>query len=225
MRVIDLSTAIQPGHFRWLGEQRLHRTHDDGHAQVTWLSGSVHSFTHIDGPRHFVRDGAATDAVPLDQVIGEAAVVDVRGAGANAPITEAHMRAGGAHVREGDIALVRAGWDRARDIATPAFWADAPWMTEEAARWLRGRGVKAVGFDFPQDRCIRNAIIGLPEAAAGEYVTHQLLLVQGVILIEYLSNLMALENERTFLVCAPLKLIGSDGAPARVIALEGLRQT
>jgi len=224
MRVIDLSTAIQPGHFRWQGEQRLHRTHDDGHAQVTWLSGSVHSFTHMDGRRHLVRDGATTDAVPLDRVIGEAAIVDVRQAGANAPITEAHMRAAGEHVRDGDIALVRAGWDRARDIATPAFWADAPWMTEGATQWLRGRGVKAVGFDFPQDRCIRNAIVGLPEADALEYVTHQLLLAQGVILIEYLSNLMALESPRTFLVCAPLKLIGSDGAPARVVALEGLRQ-
>jgi arylformamidase len=225
MRIIDLSTAIQPGHFRWRGEQRLHRTHDDGHAQVTWLSGSVHSFTHMDGPRHFMREGATTDAVPLDQVIGEAAVVDVCEARANAPITEMHMRGAGSHVREGDIVLVRAGWDRARDIATPAFWSDAPWMTEEAARWLSERGAKAVGFDFPQDRCIRNAIMGLPEADAGEYVTHQLLLKKGVILIEYLSNLMALENLRTFLVCAPLKLIASDGAPARVIALEELGQT
>jgi arylformamidase len=224
MRIIDLSIAIQPGHFRWQGEQRLHRTHDDGHAQVTWLSGSVHSFTHMDGPRHFTRDGATTDQVPLDQVIGETAVVDVRAAGENAPITGAHMRAAAKHVREGDIVLVRAGWDRARDIATPGFWAEAPWMTEEATRWLRERGAKAVGFDFPQDRCIRNAILGLPEAEAEEYVTHQLLLKQGVILIEYLANLLALEGKRTFLICAPLKLIGSDGAPARVIALEGLGQ-
>lgn len=222
MRVIDLSTAIQPGHFRWKGEQHLHRTHDDRHAQVTWLSGSVHSFTHMDAPRHFMRDGVTTDAVPLDQVVGEAAVIDVRAAGANAPITEAHVREAGGHVRPGDIVLMRAGWDRVERIDTPAFWANAPWMTEAATGWLRARGVKAVGFDFPQDRCIRNAIVGEPEAGAEEYVTHQILLKQGVILIEYLSNLMSLDNPRTFVVCAPLKLAASDGAPARVIALEGL---
>ena len=220
-RVIDLSTTIAPGHFRWQGEQRLHRTHAQGHSQVTWLSGSVHAFTHMDAPRHFDPAGITTDAVPLDQVIGSAAVVDVRAAGANAPITEALVRAQGAHVRAGDIVLLRAGWDRVEDIATPGFWAHAPWVTAEAAEWLRARGVKAVGFDFPQDRCIRNAIVGLPDGAAEEYVTHQVLLKRGVILIEYLANLLEIPGERSFVVCAPLKLAGSDGAPARVLALEG----
>ncbi len=222
MRIIDLSTAIQPGHFRWKGEQRLHRTHDEGHSQVTWLSGSVHAFTHMDAPRHFMREGVTTDALALDQVIGEAAVLDVRAAGPNAAITEAHVREAGGHVRPGDMVLMRAGWDRVERIDTPAFWANAPWMTAEATRWLYARGVKAVGFDFPQDRCIRNAIVGEPDAPAEEYVTHQILLKQGVILIEYLANLMALETPRTFVVCAPLKLRDSDGAPARVIALEGI---
>lgn len=220
MRIVDLSTTVQPGHFRWKGEQRLARTHDDGHSQVTWLSGSVHSFTHMDAPRHFTREGGTTDTVELEQVIGPAAVVDVRAAGPCAPITGSLMEDMGAHVNPGDIVLVRAGWDQVERIETPDFWANAPWMTDEAARWLYARGAKAVGFDFPQDRCIRNAMIGLPDASADEYVTHQILLKQGVILIEYLANLLALPNPRTFIVCAPLKLGGSDGAPARVIALE-----
>ena len=40
-------------------------------------------------------------------------------------------------------------------------------------------------------------------------------------LIEYLSNTAALTGPRTFLCCLPLKLPGADGAPARVIAIEG----
>ncbi len=221
-QVIDLSTPIQPDHFRWHPKQHLHRTHAEGHSQVTWLSTAVHAFTHMDAPRHFDPAGPTTDAIPLDATIGPAAVVDVRGAGPNAPITEALIAAAGTHVQPGDIVLLRAGWDLVERIATPAFWANAPWVTPEAADWLYARRPKAVGFDFPQDRCIRNAIVGLPDAPAEEYVTHQRLLLRGVILIEYLANLMALPSKRTFVVCAPLSLTGSDGAPARVLALEGL---
>ena len=47
-----------------------------------------------------------------------------------------------------------------------------------------------------------------------------MLLKNGVTLIEYLSNTVALTKPRTFLCCLPLKLPGADGAPARVIALE-----
>jgi kynurenine formamidase len=221
-QVIDLSTPIQPDHFRWHPQQHLHRTHAQGHAQVTWLSTAVHAFTHMDAPRHFDPAGITTDAIPLATTIGPAAVVDVRAAGANAPITGALIADAGAHVRRGDIVLLRAGWDRQASIATPEFWTTAPWVTPEAADWLHARAPKAVGFDFPQDRCIRNAIMGLPDAPAAEYVTHQRLLLRGVILIEYLANLTALPGLRTFVVCAPLSLIGSDGAPARVLALEGL---
>ena len=53
-----------------------------------------------------------------------------------------------------------------------------------------------------------------------EHVTHDVLLRNGVILIEYLSNTVALTRPRTFLCCLPLKLPDADGAPARVIALE-----
>ena len=51
-------------------------------------------------------------------------------------------------------------------------------------------------------------------------MTHDVLLRNGVILIEYLSNTAALTEPRTFLCCLPLKVPGADGAPARVIAIE-----
>ena len=65
-RVIDLSTTIARGHFRWQGEQHLHRTHAHGHTQITWLSGSVHAVTHIDVPRHFDPARIATEANLLE---------------------------------------------------------------------------------------------------------------------------------------------------------------
>jgi arylformamidase len=77
-----------------------------------------------------------------------------------------------------------------------------------------------VAFDFPQDFAIRLLLKGERRPLA-ENVTHDVLLRNGVILMEYLSNTAALTGQRTFLCCLPLKVPGSDGAPARIIAIEG----
>jgi kynurenine formamidase len=92
-------------------------------------------------------------------------------------------------------------------------------MTREASEWLLERRPRAVAFDFPQDYTIRLLLKGERRPLA-ENVTHDVLLKNGVILIEYLSNTVALTKPRIFLCCLPLKIPGADGAPARVIALE-----
>jgi kynurenine formamidase len=92
-------------------------------------------------------------------------------------------------------------------------------MTREAAAWLLERRPRAVAFDFPQDYAIRLLLKGERRPLA-ENVTHDVLLRNGVILIEYLSNTVALTGPRTFLCCLPLKVPAADGAPARVVALE-----
>jgi kynurenine formamidase len=220
-RIIDLSTPIVTDHFRWPVERRKNKSHEAGDGvQATWAGWLVHGFTHMDSPRHFMPDGFTTDAISLDMVTGEAAVVDVSRVGANAPVTEEVVRAAGAHVRKGDIVLLRAGWDKLASIDTPEFWANAPWVTREAAEWLRSREIKAIGYDFPQDYCIRNFLTGAARGAIEDHVTHEVLLMNGVIMFEYLCNMTALPGERTFFMGLPLKLPDSDGAPARAVAVE-----
>lgn len=221
-RVIDLSTPIAEGHFRWPVERRLLKSHDRGPVQATWAGWPVHGFTHMDTPRHFDPEGFTTDAVSVDMVVGEAAVVDVGAAGANAPIEPALLDAAGAHVRTGDIVLLRAGWDRVESIRRKEFWTRAPWVTEAAARWLLARRIRAIGYDFPQDHCIRHLVLGDRTPAREENVTHVVLLCNGVLMFEYLCNLGAIAGARTFFAGLPLKLPGSDGAPVRAVAIEGL---
>jgi arylformamidase len=93
-------------------------------------------------------------------------------------------------------------------------------MTAEAAIFLREAGIRAVGFDFPQDHCIRFFLTGQKRPPLPEHVTHFHLLKQGVIMFEYLCNTAALRQARSFVVALPVKLPDSDGAPARVIAIE-----
>jgi len=155
-RIIDLSTPIDAGHFRWPVERRKVESHASG----------------------------------------------------------------GTAVQPGDIALIRSGWDRFKSIDRPEFWTRSPWPTDDACRWLLQRQVKAVAFDFPQDRCIRDRVTGdrVPERA--EMTSHVILLANGVIMFEYLRNMMAISRPRVEFIGLPLKVARCDGAPARAIAIE-----
>lgn len=221
-RLIDLSTPVTTGHFRWPVERRLAKAHAPGApGQSTWAGWNVHGFTHMDSPRHVDPEGFTTDAVSLDMTVGEAAILDLSHLPENEGITAAQMAAAGAHLRPGDIAILKTRWDERADIATPAFWTRAPWVTDDAAQWLRGSGIKAIGFDFPQDHCIRQLVLGGPMAPLEEQPTHwHLLKLGGIIMFEYLRNTGALRLPRSLVVALPIRLPDSDGAPARVIAIE-----
>jgi len=218
-RIIDLSMTIE-NHFRWPVERRLTSDHARGDLfQVTWLGWPVHGFTHMDSPRHFFADGRTTDDVPLETTVGEAAVVDLRPVAPDEAITAERLATAADHVREGDVVVMKSCWEQQRSPMTPEFWTEAPYMSREAATWLLARGPRAVAFDFSQDYTIRLLLKGEVRPVA-EHVTHDVLLRNGVILIEYLSNTAALTAPRTFLCCLPLKVPHADGAPARVIALD-----
>ncbi|MDW8314674.1 MAG: cyclase family protein [Rhodovarius sp.] len=219
-RLIDLTLPVQTGHFRWPVERRLLKSHEQGQGQATWAGWNVHAFTHMDAPRHVDPSGFTTDAVTLEMTVGPAAVVDVSAVPADQPIPLEHLAAAGAHLRPGDIALIRTRWDERASINSPDYWLKAPWMTAEGAAWLFERGIKAVGFDFPQDRCIRFFLTGEPRPPLPEHVTHYHLLARGVIMFEYLCNMGALRQPRNEVIALPIRLPDADGAPARVIAIE-----
>ncbi|MFQ5953593.1 MAG: cyclase family protein [Kiloniellales bacterium] len=218
-KAIDLTLPIGE-HFRWSVERKLVGDMAKGdNFQITWLGMVVHAFTHIDSPRHMVPEGPTTSEVGLDKVIGEAAVVDLSGVAPETAITPEHLAAAGGHIASGDIVLLKTNWDRRESYQTPAYWIRAPYMTRAACEWLLERRIKAIGYDFPQDYPIRESLSG-KKPPLSEFVTHDVLLRNGVIMIEYLCNLGAVKGPRTRLFALPLKIPDSDGAPARVIALE-----
>jgi len=76
-------------------------------------------------------------------------------------------------------------------------------------------------YDFPQDYCIR-LLLSDERRPTEEHVTHDILLRNGVHMVEYLTNTADLRDDKVFLSAAPLKIPEADGAPARVYAIEGL---
>ncbi len=218
-RVVDLSVPVA-NHFRWAVERKLRGDFARGDDfQITWVGWSVHGFTHMDAPRHMVPGGATTSDIALDRLIGDAAILDLTAVADDTEIGREHVAAAGAHLAPGDIALLRTDWDQRASLDAPEFWTRAPYMSRAACEWLLARRIKAVGFDFPQDRPIRGLLTG-EHAPLAEFVTHDVLLRNGVVMLEYLCNLGALAGPRTQLVALPLKIPDADGAPTRVIAIE-----
>lgn len=219
-RIFDLSMGLRP-HFRWPFESEGRQVAlPDGQAfMLTRFATVSHAFTHMDAPRHMLPDGATASEIPLETLVGEACVLDLSDQPDNTPVTAERLARAASHLRPGDIALTRTGWDARRSVMTRQFWTEAPWMTREACEWLLARRPRAVFWDFPQDQPIR-LLLDNERRPMAEQVTHDVLLRSGIVMVEYVCNTLALKRPRVFVCALPLKLMDSDGAPARVIAIE-----
>lgn len=218
-RIIDLTYPIED-HFRWKVERRFASAFERGDDfQVTRLGFATHGFTHIDAPRHMLPDGPTTSDFRLESLAGEAAIVDLSGIAENTAISGDVVSGAGAHVRSGDLVILKTAWDQRFSLTSPEFWTKAPYLTREACDWLARQDPAAVGFDFPQDRPIRGLLNG-EKAPISEFVSHDVILRRGTPLIEYLCNLGIVTSPRIEICALPLKIPNADGAPARVIAIE-----
>ncbi len=220
MPIIDLSHPIDAGHPRYGIERTVKGDLAKGDLfQATTIKIGCHGFTHVDARRHFYSDGNTIEATELDALVGEAVVVDLMDVTENTAIGPEMLAARGENVTAGARVILKSGWHRHRDFYDLAFWRDAPYLTREAAEWLRDKRIRTIAYDFPQDYSIRQLIEGVV-APIHEHVTHDVLLRAGVHMIEYLTNTASLTKDRVFLSAAPLKVVGADGAPARVYAIE-----
>jgi len=67
-----------------------------GFWQVSSVHQSLHTGAHIDSPLHVFKNGITTAEITLDQVMGEALVVDLSWAGPNHAISIDDLKTGGA---------------------------------------------------------------------------------------------------------------------------------
>ena len=218
MEIIDLSMPIEP-HHRWGFSSELASDYKKGDPyQSTLFTMSAHAFTHIDAPLHFEPGAQSIDDVPLNRLVGPAAILDLMPVAPNQVIGASDLEKNAAHLVEGDIVVFKTGWDLKMSWKSREFWTKAPFLDEEAVTWLSRQKIKAVGFDFPQDYAIREIPDRHPPAV--EMPSHNLILRKGIYMIEYLCNVHKITADRVVLFALPLKLAGCEGAPARVVAME-----
>jgi arylformamidase len=206
MRIYDVTVGISPMMPVWPGDPpvaltRVHSISDGDNANVSRLDAGVHTGTHVDAPLHFIDGAASVDSLSLKVLTGRAYVVSLpRAKVLDATTLEAadippRTRRVLFKTRNSDI------WARGEKT----FQTNFVGVDASGAEWLVRKGVHLVGIDY---------LSVAPYHQSRE--THRTLLEAGVVIVEGL-DLSKVSQGRYTLYCLPMKLIGSDGAPARAI--------
>ena len=120
---------------------------------------TVHAGTHIDSPHHFFRDKPSIEQLPVEDMIGEATVLDLTFRGSpRARISPEDLdraaralEAQGLGIRSGAILFLRTDWPKGHRTTDPRWWDESPCLTKTAAEWLVARKPSVLGFDFAQE--------------------------------------------------------------------------
>jgi arylformamidase len=201
MEIFDISVPIRTGMVTYPGDpqvrlERVASISDGSSSSVSKLDFGVHSGTHVDAPVHFIEGAAGVEKLPLDVLLGPCVVVAAEGLSLD-DVTGAPEDAERVLFKTPNSAL----W------AQNEFPEEFARLDGKAAQLLVDRSVKLVGVDW---------------LSVGDEEAHHILLEAGVVPVEGL-DLRGVEPGDYFLVAAPLKIEGSDGAPARVLLIRGLR--
>ena len=102
--------------------------------------------------------------------------------------------------------LVHTGWDK--HWATDAYFEEHPYLTEDAARYLKSCGVKLVGIDS----------MNIDDTAGKSRPVHSTLLAEEILIVEHLCNLELLPDEGFLFSAVPPKFEGVGTFPVRAMA-------
>jgi arylformamidase len=168
-------------------------------SNLSTLSIGSHTGTHVDAPHHFIDGRATVDGLPLDALVGPAYVVE---------------HTGSDHITGDDIVALNLAGDARRVLFKTSngsawdrdsFHEEFIGIDSDAAQALVDRGVTLVGIDY----------LSIERFHASGHPVHLILLGADVVIVEGL-DLRAVPPGRYTICCAPLNVVGAEGAPARV---------
>ncbi|HEY3316446.1 MAG TPA: cyclase family protein [Bacillota bacterium] len=169
----------------------------------------MHAGTHVDAPKHFFYERGTIEQVPLDVLCGPTTVIDMYGKGNLEPITAADLEgACPKPIKKGNRAIIRTGYTD-RCWGNDDYFQVSPYLTPDAAGWLVDQGFVLVALDFQTDK---------PGDAT--FPVHKVLLGNGVIIIEYLTNVLTIAKPQVEMYALPLRFKGLEASPARVVVVE-----
>lgn len=169
-------------------------------ANVTALRMGAHTGTHVDGPCHFYDGADGAEALDLAAMVGPCVVAELPDRGLD-PIDRSALEA----------VEIPAGTERLLLKTTNSrLWEQRSFTHEfvrldgSGAAYVLERGIRLIGIDYLS--------IGDPDA-------HRTLLGSPIVALEGL-DLRAVDPGPYTLLCLPLRLQGTDGAPSRVVLAD-----
>ncbi len=238
-RVVDLSYPFDSESVYWPTAGSFHLEKDfEGTTEQGYYysaykySAAEHGGTHIDAPVHFARDRYSVDQIPLEQLMGDAVVIDVTRQAAKSRdyrVTAADFQnweKQNGRLPPGAVLLLRTGFgkyypDRKKYMGTdergPAAVAKLhfPGLHPDAARWLvANRQIKAIGLDTPS----------IDYGQSTLFESHRILFEKNIPAFENVANLDKLPAKGFTVIALPMKIKGGSGGPLRIIAMLGARR-
>jgi kynurenine formamidase len=210
-RIIDLTLTLRCG-MRGVDWEQSKTIEDDG-----WNARTVHLYshagTHMDAQTHFAAGPGTIDTTPLERCMGSAWVINLDGIEDQCEIMIADLGRVSNEFKSGESLLLRTGWSR--HVGNPQHYRDHfPRISEELAHWCVDNQVNILGVEPP-------SVANVNDMAELTRI-HQILLGANITIVEGLTNLDSLTEEKVFFVAAPLKIEGGDGCPCRAFAIEGI---
>jgi arylformamidase len=170
-------------------------------ARESRIELDVHTGTHVDAPLHMLPQGGTMETLPLERLVRPCRVLDLK------EVSERITRTDLAkwNIEAGEFLLLQT-----KNSLQEAFDFAFVYLTEEGAQYLVEKQVHGVGIDA----------LGIERAQPG-HPTHKHLFRANIIIIEGL-RLKEVPAGKYFMVAAPIKLVHTEAAPARVLLLEGV---
>ncbi len=215
-RIVDLSHTIEDGMITYKGlpapiicdylsrEQSRATYAEDTEFQIGKIEMVSNTGTYLDSPFHRFADGRDLSELDLSVLTNlDAVCVHLTGMTGRAI---GHAALGALDVR-GKAVLVHTGWDA--HWRTDQYFEGHPFLTEDAAAWLRDAGAVLAGVDT----------YNIDDTADGRRPVHTTLLGAGIPIIEHMTGLGQLPSEGFRFSAVPPKVKGMGTFPARAHAI------
>lgn len=215
VRHVDLSHTVEDGMITYKGlpapiicdflsrEQSRANYADGTEFQIGKIELVANTGTYLDSPFHRYADGHDLSELDLASLAHlDAVLVRVTGSAERAI---SHTAFGAVDVR-GKAVLAHTGWDR--HWRTDRYFEGHPFLTEDAARYLRDAGAALVGIDS----------YNIDDTADLSRPAHSILLGAEIPIVEHLCGLEQLPTEGFHFTAVPVKVKGMGTFPVRAYA-------
>jgi kynurenine formamidase len=171
--------------------------------QIGRIEMVTNTGTYIDCPFHRYEHGKDTSEVAIDALADLDAIV-VRADYRHSRAVDASFFSG-KELRNRAV-LVHTGWDLHWN--TESYFTDHPYLTEEAAQYLRSCGARLVGIDS----------LNIDDTRGNARPVHSCLLGADILIVEHLCNLGRLPDDGFTFSAIPPKFKGVGTFPVRAMA-------
>lgn len=213
--LVDLSHTIEDGLITYKGLPAPHicdylsreeskQFYDEGtEFQIGKIEMVTNTGTYIDCPFHRYENGKDTSETGLNKLAELDAVVIRIPFSETLEITENHLK--NREIRNKAV-LIHTGWDQHWN--TERYYENHPYLTKQAAEYLKDCAVKLVGIDSHN----------IDNTTGKTRPVHSVLLGSEILIVEHLCNLSLLPDENFTFTAAPPKFKGVGTFPVRAFA-------